>query len=177
MGICIIVGLLIIVFGVSKARADKKGDKERALSAEGWMGVLAFCLLFCLCVTWVVGENLPYTMYNLRKSEVTIELAALPYDNEEIDNRFVYVWKSLKEESYYCYALEGRDGTVATTSIESKQAFIDKRDGEKPHLEMYFGRGFKNFFTYLYAIPNKNASFEVIVLPESEVIEETFSLG
>lgn len=188
-----IAGFLVLIFVVMGLLSEHAGEKRRQMhklreneQEEVYEGreslfhtlmVISILLAFASLVSMVViGSNLPYTAYNLEKGDRTDKLIDLPSNlREEDGGLFVRSRLSLEGDLSYVYAVEALDGSREIAVIDARYCYVDKRDGEEPHMEIYFLKGLKDWYTYLYAYqPSDKKYIYVLVVPESEDIAETF---
>ena len=175
MYIIIFVALLLIASVVCFNIANDNGKIKLRNAMPVVMVLLLIAFLVALVLAVCLGSTASYEAYNLEKGPNTVRLLALPDNEKRPDNQFVWSDYSLVGSLYYYYLPERLDGSQEIEQVSAGSFLVDRRSGEEPHLEVYYAKGFRDWWRYIYLIPG-DVHFYVIVVPESEPIEETFSL-
>ena len=176
MYITIIAVILLILSFVFCYHAGNKNDKKKKDIAT--VATVVFLIVFFACMIFarIAGEVASYEAYSLEKGPNTVKLTTLPDNEKRPENQFVWTEVSLEGNLYYYYSPEMLDGSQKIERASAENYFIDKRDGEDPHVEIYFQKGLRNWKYAFYMFPDADKCFYVIVVPESEPVEDTFNL-
>ena len=172
----IVLFLVVVVSFVGMLWCEiVKKDDEKSNAFWSVFKVCGAAAIFAVLITVLIGGSYSYDAYALERGDITVELAALPASAQTDTNLYIRSGRYLEGGSYYYYATKELDGTKCTHKENSKNLYVDKRDGEDPHLEIYSVKGFKDWYRYIYATPKFAEKYTVIVVPESEDIKDTFN--
>ena len=161
IGIICLVLFLVVSFFTVRREEGWKDKLKQAFSCLCGLLFLAGMIVVLAPMLWNQGIA-PRDWVLERDDSKTLELVALSDSpSKETGSRFL-----IPGDDYYnlCYATETEDG-LRIREISKDKLFVLRRENETPHMEVYYGKDFKNGSYYWLTVPI-GKTFYVFVIPD-----------
>lgn len=162
MVLLILLSLFVLVYTFILCRDD---DHEIIYSTivSIFLSILVFLIIGA--VVYGISETFVSEEDVVTEKTETQKLISLE-DKSVAQGRFILGTGKINNDDYYYYVAE-KDKGYKTDKVSIDNCYI-RYTNDNPRIEKYFGKTFKNWFMWIYAMPAKR--YYIIYVPEGTII-------